>query len=101
MDISISILGWLTLGLLITTFIISIYRKGNKRLFPIQIYIVVSIVSYLLDFVFKQRIESLILNIQTLLEIFLIYYFLYFNIKKPILRKLIIILLYNLFILFV
>ena len=32
MDNTISILGWLTLGLLIAAFIISIYRKGNKRL---------------------------------------------------------------------
>jgi hypothetical protein len=89
MDTSISILGWLTLGLLIAAFIISIIRKGNKGLFPIQIYLIISIVSYLLDFALKQKKESLIVNISTLLEIFLFYYFLYFNIKKLILRKLI------------
>ena len=92
MDILISILGWFTLGLLITAFIISILRKGNKGLVPIQIYIIISIIGYVLDIVFKQKIESIIINISTLLEIFFIYYFLYFNIKNSVFRKLIILL---------
>ncbi len=99
MDNTISILGWLTLGLLIAAFIISIIRKGNRQLLPIRIYIVVSIPTYLITNIISIRpinenyrnFGQLLININSILEIALIHIFLYTRIKSKLFRYIILI----------
>jgi len=99
MDTLISILGWFTLGLLITAFIISILRKGNKRLVAIQIYVLLSILLYLTIDILSlipanenyRNFGQVLNNLNSLLEISLIHIFLYSRIKSKSFRSIILI----------
>jgi hypothetical protein len=99
MATTINILGWLTLGLLITAFAISIFRKGNKGLFPIQIFIVISIITYLITDIISikpitenhRNFWQALVNINSIFEIALIHIFLYARIKSKLFRNIILI----------
>jgi hypothetical protein len=96
MDIAIDITQWfLLLSIIAAFFISSIFRK-NKELIPIQLYIilllVVNIVMKLLIHLSKPEVykylSTSIINLFSILEIIIIYYFLYFKIKRTLLRNL-------------
>jgi hypothetical protein len=89
MEIANQIINWLSLVAIIIAFAISILRQNRKKLFPIKLYIIVSIVANTILNIFDtlpfkisyKNIEQVSFNIYSLLEISLIYYFLYIRIK--------------------
>ena len=93
------IVDWLTLIAIIITFVISINHLDKTQLLPIQIYIFLSIVFNLIikitDLLPQQNstsnIAHIAINVFSLLEISLIYYYLYFRIRGRRFRKTIVV----------
>lgn len=89
METANQIANWISLIAIIIAFIISIIQPGRKNLFPIQLYIIVSIVANLIINIFDglpsnssyKKIAQATFNIYSILEISLIYYFLFFRIR--------------------
>src|SRR5450432_4921183 len=89
MEIANQIVNWLSLVTIIIAFVISVLYQSRKNLLPIQLYIIVSIVANLILNIFDllpikssyKNIEQVSFNIYSLLEISLIYYFLFISIK--------------------
>src|SRR5450432_1040344 len=89
MEIANQIVNWLSLVTIIIAFVISVLYQSRKNLLPIQLYIIVSIVANLILNIFDllpikssyKNIEQVSFNIYSLLEISLIYYFLFIRIK--------------------
>jgi|SRR5450432_88947 hypothetical protein len=89
MEIANQIFNWLSLVTIIISFVISKIHQSRKNLFPIQLYIIVSIIANLIFNIFDvlpfkssyKNIEQVSFNIYSLLEISLIYYFLFISIK--------------------
>jgi hypothetical protein len=89
MEIANQIVNWLSLVTIIITFVISLLYQDRKNLLPIQLYIIVSLVVNLTLNIFDilplkstyKNIEQVSFNIYSLLEISLIYYFLFIRIK--------------------
>jgi hypothetical protein len=90
MEITNQIINWLSLLVIIMTFIMTILYPKRKNLAPIKLYIFISIIANLiLNFfdVFLSKgyyrdVEQVAFNIYSILEISLIFYFLYFRIKN-------------------
>jgi hypothetical protein len=98
MDMANQIIDWIALLAIIATFIISIKSKNSKDLLPIKIYIFLSVIFNLLikitDILPQTNliasIAHITLNIFSILEFTLIYYFLYTRIIGARFRKLMI-----------
>lgn len=90
MDIAISITYWILFISIIVSFVISLIHRKKRDLFPIQLYIIVSlIVNGVLNIIELFSIhkkngefESVLINIYSILEISILYYYLYNRIKK-------------------
>jgi hypothetical protein len=99
MDFAINLSEWLNIIIILVTFIISIIRREKKDLFPIQLYIIASLVNNVIlkiyDFVPNNypyfKITSVATNIYSLIEISLLYFFLYKIIRSKRFRILMII----------
>ena len=99
MELVNQIINWLSLVVIILTFVITILYRKRTNLAPIKAYIFVSIIANLLvnsfdSFLSKsyfEKIEQVTFNIYSLLEISLIFYFLFFRIKGKLARKIILI----------
>jgi len=89
MEIANQITNWLSLTVIIIAFIITLYYRNRNNLIPIKLYIIVSILANLVLNIFDsffsksphRNIEQVAFNIYSLLEISLIYYFLFIRIK--------------------
>src|ERR1700712_3352372 len=97
MDLAADIADWLSLLAIIITFIISVNHREKRVLFPIQVYIVLSLIINIIlkaTFIFPIKdIRALLffsMNVYSLLEITLLYYFLYYKIKNKGFRSFII-----------
>jgi hypothetical protein len=94
MAITNQIANWLTLIAIMFAFRMSISNKKRSDLFPIKLYIIVSLIANLLLNIFDafilngpwKNIEQVTFNIYSLLEITLLYYFIYNKIKGKWLR---------------
>jgi hypothetical protein len=90
MDLIIDIAQWFLLLAIFAAFLISSIFRRNKELVPIQLYIfllfVVNVVMKLLIHLSKPEtykyLSTSIINLFSVLEIIIIYYFLYFKIKR-------------------
>jgi hypothetical protein len=91
MDLTIKIVDWVFFLTVIAAFVVSVRRRGNKDLRPIQVYIVVMLVEDILLEVIGRlphvndnlRYTNIVLNICSLFEISIIFYFL----NKIIIKK--------------
>jgi hypothetical protein len=100
MDSAINIVDWFAITIIFITTVVSFIRRNKKGLFPIRLYIVLSLSLNLLSKFLTslpesyngKNIEQLIFNINSVVEIFIIYYFLYIRIKGKGLRTSMIIL---------
>jgi hypothetical protein len=89
METAIKITNWLSLTVIVIAFFFTLHNSERKNLIPIKIYIILSIVANLIMNVFDsffplshhRNFEQAAFNICCLLEISLIYYFLFTNIK--------------------
>jgi hypothetical protein len=89
MEIANQITDWFSLIAIIIALIISVIYRNKKELFPIQVYIVVSFVFNFIAKIFDSypkkstynNIGEVALNIYSLLEIALLYYFLFVRIR--------------------
>ena len=101
MDLAIDITQWLLLLSIIAAFLISSIFRRNRELRPMQLYIilllVVNVIMKLLPHVSKPELykylSTSIINLFSVLEIIIIYYFIYFKIKRILLRVLMVLLL--------
>jgi hypothetical protein len=98
MEVVLNITEILSFTILVAGFIISLIFKKKKNLFPLQLYFVLSLICNSIDIYynfFDKRgsihFQNAILNSSSIIEIFIIYLFLYNKIKRLIFRKLIII----------
>jgi hypothetical protein len=90
MDTAIHISNWLSLTIIIIAFFITLQNSYKRNLISIKIYIILSIVANLIMNVFDsffpqahaRNFEQAAFNICCLLEISLIYYFLFTKIKS-------------------
>jgi hypothetical protein len=91
MDAVITISNWILFLSIIASLIVSLIHRDKRDLIPIQLYIIVSLlVNGILNFndVFflyrKNRdFDTALVNIYSILEISILYYFLFKRIKKP------------------
>lgn len=91
MDTAITISCWILFLSIIASLIVSLIHREKRELNPIQLYIIVSLlVNGALNFIdifFIDRkngdFESALVNIYSILEISILYYFLFKRIKKP------------------
>jgi hypothetical protein len=89
METAIKISNWLSLTVIVIAFFFTLHNSDRKNLIPIKIYIILSIVANLTMNVFDsffpqshhRNFEQAAFNICCLLEISLIYYFLFSRIK--------------------
>ncbi len=89
METANQITNWLSLIVIIATFIITLFHRNRKNLLPIKLYIILSIIVNLILNIFDvflsrshyRHIEQVAFNIYSLLEISLIYYFLFIGIR--------------------
>src|ERR1700712_4215995 len=89
METANQITNWLSLTVIIITFITTLFYRNRKNLAPIRLYIILSIIINLilniLDIYYSKgryrNFEQIAFNIYSLLEISLIYYFLFIRIK--------------------
>ena len=89
MENAIQIMNWLSLTVILIAFLFTLKYSDRKNLIPIKIYIILSIVANLIMNVFDsffpqshhRNLELATFNISCLLEISLIYYFLFNRIK--------------------
>lgn len=89
MDFTIALTDWLSLLAVIFAFIISIIHRDRKNLFPIQLYIIASLIINLLLKIFDYfpenqsfvNLKFAATNIYSLLEIAILYYFIYSNLR--------------------
>src|SRR3984957_10749854 len=94
METAIHIANWLSLTVIVLAFFFTLQNSDKKNLIPIKIYIILSIVANLIMNVFDsffpqsyhRNLEQAAFNICCLLEISLIYYFLFTRIKGKWLR---------------
>jgi hypothetical protein len=90
MELAITITDWILFLSIIASFAISLKHREKKDLLPIQLYIIVSlIVNAILKFIeisstFKQneKVESALINIYSILEITILYYFFLKRIRR-------------------
>src|ERR1700759_1974290 len=90
MDLTIEIAQWILILSTSVAFLISSFFRRNKELRPIQLYIfllfVVNVSMRLLIYLSKpdsyKYLSTSIINLFSVLEIIIIYYFLYFKIKR-------------------
>jgi uncharacterized membrane protein HdeD (DUF308 family) len=90
MDIAITITYWILFLSIIASFVVSLNYREKKDLIPIQLYIIVSfVVNGILNIIeiFSIRkqngeFESALVNIYSLLEISIFYYYLFKKIKR-------------------
>jgi hypothetical protein len=95
MGIANLIANWLNLIAIFFALRISIFNKHRSDLFPIKLYIIVSLIANLILNIFDafvlndpwKSIEQITFNIYSLLEISLLYYFIYAKIKGVWLRR--------------
>jgi hypothetical protein len=91
MDIAITITYWILFLSIIASFVVSLVHREKKDLIPIQLYIIVSLLVNGILNIFEVfsiyrnngEFESVIVNIYSILEITILYYYLYIRIKKP------------------
>src|SRR5580700_2743418 len=91
MDIAIIITYWILFLSIIASFVVSLIHHKKRDLIPIQLYIIVSlVVNGVLNIleissIYKKNgeLESAIVNVFSILEISILYYYLYKRIKKP------------------
>src|ERR1017187_5911356 len=91
MDIAITITYWILFLSIIASFVVSLVHREKKDLIPIQLYIIVSLLVNGILNIFEVfsiyrnngEFESVIVNIYSILEIIILYYYLYKRIKKP------------------
>jgi hypothetical protein len=84
MDLTLKIVDWIFFLTVIVAFVVSVRRPGNTDLRPIQVYIVVMLIEdILLEFIgilphIKDNLKytNIVLNISSLFEISIIFYFL-------------------------
>jgi hypothetical protein len=89
MESIINIVDWFAIIIIFITVVVSLIQRKRKALFPIQLYIILSLSLNLLSKFFTflpevynaKNLEQLIFNINSVVEIFLIYCFLYIRIK--------------------
>ena len=89
METAIKIMNWITLFVIVVSFVFTVRYPNRKNLFPIKIYIILSVVANLImnicDSFFpnihNKIFEQAVFNISCLLEITIIYYFLFIRIK--------------------
>jgi hypothetical protein len=89
MEIANQITDWFSLITIIAALIISVIYRDKKELIPIQVYIVVSFIFNFIAKIFDSypknstynHIGEVALNIYSLLEIAILYYFLFVRIK--------------------
>lgn len=90
MDIAITVTNWTLIISIFASFVISLIHRKNRDLFPIQLYIIVSlIVNGVLNIIElfslnnkNEEYGSVIINIYSILEISILYYYLYNRIKR-------------------
>ena len=91
MDLAIDITQWLLFLSIIAAFLISSVFRRNKELRPIQLYIIlllavnsVVMIFFLMDNKNEnyKNLSSLIINLFSIFEILVLYYFLYFKLKN-------------------
>ncbi len=102
MDLAINITQWLLLLSIIAAFLISSIFRKNKELRPIQLYIILLLLENIVVMTFflmdnknenYKNLGSLVINIFSVFEIIIIYYFIYFKIKRILFRVTMILLL--------
>jgi hypothetical protein len=88
MDLAYNLMEWLSLIVVLVVLIISLIYRKKKHLFPIQLYIIASFIFTLFERIIiffrkngPNEIGGALLNIFSLLELSLLYYFLYLRIK--------------------
>lgn len=89
METAIQITNWLSLTVIVIAFFFTLQYSDRKNLMPIKIYIILSIVANLTMNVFDsffpqshfRNFEQAVFNICCLLEVSLIYYFLFIRTK--------------------
>jgi hypothetical protein len=94
MEVANQITDWFSLITIVISLIISVIHRDKKELFPIQIYIVVSLlfnfVAKIFDYYPKNsahnHLGEVTLNIYSILEIGLLYYFLFVRLVNTKLR---------------
>ena len=99
METANQIINWISLSVIIMAFIMTLRYPKRENLAPIKLYIFVSIIANLvLNFFdiflskgYYRSIEQVAFNIYSILEIFLIFYFLFFRIKSKRLRTIMLI----------
>ncbi len=95
MDAAINILQWILFVFIIMAFILSTKFRNNKGLLAIQLYVILNLIDNsitkiilpALGIELTVRIASLIINLFSLIEFILMYYFLYFKIENIRLKK--------------
>jgi hypothetical protein len=88
MDLTIKIVDWIFFLTVIASFVVSIRRRGNKDLRPIQVYIflslVINITLKIMDQLSIKKVisESALINIFSILEISILYYYFFQRISR-------------------
>ncbi len=99
MDTLFSIFDWIYIPAIIVSLITSFLHRHKKHLFPIQLYIIISLVVNIIikitDFIPRTSlivtINNVVLNIYSIVEIALLYYFIYGILKSRKFRLILII----------
>ncbi len=93
MDLTIKIVEWIFFLTVLASFVVSVRRPGNRDLRPIQVYIFLSLfintTLKILDLLSIKKVnsESALINIFSILEISILYYYFFQRISRITFRK--------------
>lgn len=91
MDIAITVTYWILFVSIIASFVVSVIHRKKRDLIPIQLYIIVSLITNIVTGIIElfssykknDEFETAIVNLYSILEISLLYCYLYNIVKKP------------------